>query len=74
MNHQYQLNNIYYFLKAIHNKTADSNNDGILTIQEIDDFVSDRNEGVFYKAKRLHGVEQTPTLEGTNKDRVLVRY
>lgn len=64
----------YFFLKAIHNKNADFNKDNKLTFDEIYRYISDKTEGVPYYARRLHGVEQTPTIEGKYKGKVLVRY
>ncbi len=64
----------YFFLKALCG-FADRNKDNKITFQEIYDFVSDRAEGVPYWAKRLHGGRiQIPTLQGSNKNKVLVRY
>ena len=64
----------YFFLKAI-GGSADMNRDKKVTFQEIYDFISDKAEGVPYWAKRLHGGRiQTPTLQGKNKNKVLVRY
>jgi len=64
----------YFFLKAIQDKNADFNKDNKLTFDEIYRFISDKTEGVPYYARRLHGVEQTPTIEGKYKGKVLVRY
>lgn len=64
----------YFFLKAIHNKNADYDKDDRLTFDEIFRFISDNSEGVPYYARRIHGVEQTPTIQGQYQDKVLVRY
>lgn len=64
----------YFFLKAIHNKNADYDGDGKLTFEEIFRFVSDDTEGVPYYARRVHGVEQNPTIEGKYRGKVLVTY
>jgi hypothetical protein len=64
----------YFFLKAIHNKNADYDKDNKLTFEEIYKYISDKTEGVPYYARRIHGVEQDPTIEGQYKGRVLVRY
>jgi hypothetical protein len=64
----------YFFLKAIHNQNADANKDGQLTFKEIYRYVVDNSEGVPYFARRIHGVEQHPTIIGKNAARVLVRY
>jgi hypothetical protein len=63
----------YFFLKAMHNRNADFNKDGLLTFEEIFIFVSDPNEGVPRYARKLHNVEQNPTIMG-DKSRVLVKY
>ena len=64
----------YFFLKAIHDKNGDVNNDGQLTAQEIQNYITDHADGVPYYSKRLHGVQQTPQLEGVNKEKVIVTY
>lgn len=64
----------YFFLKAIQTKAADLNKDNKLTLREIYQFASDEAEGVPYYARRYRGVEQKPTLQGQNLDRVLVEY
>ncbi len=64
----------YFFLKAIQNRTiSDANNDGILTYQELFDYVSSQTDGVPYYSRRLHAKEQNPTLQG-NTDRVIINY
>lgn len=64
----------YFFLKAMHNRNADLDGDGTLTFDEVYTYISDKTEGVPYYARRLHGVEQTPTIEGQFKDKVLIKY
>lgn len=64
----------YFFLKAIHNKNADVNQDNQLTFKEIYRYLSNQTEGVPYWARRLHNVEQMPVLQGKNVERVLVKY
>lgn len=64
----------YFFLKAIHNKNADYDKDDNLTFDEIYNYISDKTEGVPYYARRIHGVEQTPTIEGKYQDKVFVKY
>ena len=64
----------YFFLKAMHNKNADANNDSQLTAQEIQNYITDHAEGVPYYSKRLHGVQQTPQLKGINKEKVIITY
>ena len=64
----------YFFLKAIQNKSqSDSNGDGQLTLSEIHKVIADNTRGIPYWARRLHGIEQHPTLEGKNSDFVLFK-
>ena len=37
-------------------------------------YVSDKSEGVPYYARRIHGVEQDPTIQGSYKKKVLIKY
>lgn len=64
----------YYFLKAIHNKNADSDGNNALTYEEIYKYISDNSDGVPYQARRVHGVEQTPTIEGDYQNKVMLKY
>ncbi len=64
----------YFFLKAIHNQNADANRDGQLTFKEIYQYIANDSEGVPYFARRIHGVEQHPTIKGKNTSQVLVKY
>jgi uncharacterized caspase-like protein len=60
----------YFFLKGLKGE-ADADNDGKVTISELEQFVIDKTEGVPYYARRLHNREQTPVVSG-NKNRVIV--
>ncbi len=65
----------YFFLKAIKDKeSSDKNEDNKLTYQEIFDYLSDSSEGVPYYARRLHGIQQTPTIFGENTDLEFVKF
>ena len=64
----------YFFLKSIHDKNADLNNNNKLTANEIIKFISSNSEGVPYYSRRIHGVEQNPQLFGKNKERIIVNY
>jgi len=64
----------YFFLKGIHSKAADMNKDGKITVTELYDYISNNNEGVPYYARRLHGIDQTPTVEGKDRSKVIVTY
>ena len=62
----------YFFLKAIHDRErADANQDKQLTYSEIFNYIT--NE-VVYAARRLHGVDQQPSLQGGNKDGILISF
>lgn len=65
----------YFFLKAIHDfKNSDKNSDRNLTFQEIYNYLSDNSEGVPYYARRLNGIEQHPTIQGTDKEKIFVKF
>ena len=59
----------YFFLKGLKGE-ADSNNDNVITVGEIGQYL---RENVPYMARRLHGREQTPVVEGKSQ-MILVRY
>ncbi len=64
----------YFFLRAIKDKeNSDLNKDGKLTFQEIYNYISSPTEGIPYYARRLHGREQHPTLQGSG-NRIFVDY
>ena len=62
----------YFFLKGLGGE-ADTDNDGKVTISELEQFVTDKTEGVPYYARRLHSREQTPVVSG-DKSRVIVQF
>ena len=64
----------YFFLKGIHDRAADLNNDGVVTVEEMYSYLANRTEGVPYFARRVNGIEQTPTITGEASGKVLVRY
>lgn len=64
----------YFFLKAIQDANADYDGDKQLKMREIHQYVSDKSEGVPYYARRYRNVDQTPTIQGTQQDFVLVTY
>lgn len=65
----------YFFLKALQDKdNSDKNKDGKLSYQEIFDYVSDKTEGVPYYARSIHGVDQTPAIQGTGVENVFIEY
>lgn len=67
----------YFFLKAIQSPAkSDVNKDGLLTIEEIYNFVKHPNNGVPFYSKYQYGEarEQHPMLLGKEPGRVLVEY
>jgi len=60
----------YYYLLGLQGK-ADDNNDRIITIAEINQFVESNVPGV---ARRLYNREQTPTFYTNDNTRVLLTY
>lgn len=65
----------YFFLKALQDKDkSDKNKDGKLSFQEIFDYVSDKTEGVPYYARSIHGVDQTPAIQGTGVKNIFIEF
>lgn len=64
----------YFFLKGIHNKNADTNNNNELTFSELYKYISDNNDGVPYYSRKIHGIEQNPQILGKNKNKVFFTY
>jgi hypothetical protein len=65
----------YFFLKALQdNDKSDKNKDGKLSFKEIFEYVSDKTEGVPYYARSIHGVDQTPTIQGTGVSNIFIEY
>ena len=62
----------YFFLKGLQG-AADTDNDKNVTISELEQFVTDKTEGVPYYARRLHSRTQTPVVSG-DKERVIVQF
>lgn len=62
----------YFFLKAIQDKTADTDKNNKITLNEIYRFVSDETEAVPYLARKLHGIDQNPVIQGNSINTILV--
>ena len=65
----------FMLLKALQSPERidrDSNRD--ITYQEVFDFLADDQNGVPYYARRLHDIEQTPTIKGKNTQGIMLRY
>jgi hypothetical protein len=59
----------YYFLKGLQG-AADKNQDGNITLQEMEQWLTDTSEGLPYMARRLYSREQLPQVWG-NQSKVL---
>lgn len=65
----------YFFLKGIREtEKSDKNSDGILTYQELFEYLSDNSEGVPYFARKLSNVDQNPTIQGNASNQTLIKY
>jgi len=64
----------YFLLKALKDKTSDTNRDGKLTYDEVYSYIADKSEGVPYYARRINGVEQNPTISGQYQGKIFMAY
>ncbi|MEZ4830101.1 MAG: caspase family protein [Bacteroidia bacterium] len=65
----------WFFLRAIHDcQRADKNKDRQLTLAEVHAYISDQSEGIPYYARRLHGIDQHPVMQGQNQDIVIMSW
>ena len=62
----------YFFLKGLGGE-ADTDKNGKVTVSELEQFLTDKTEGVPYYARRLNNREQTPVVSG-DKSRVMVQF
>jgi hypothetical protein len=62
----------YFFLESL--SKGDTNNDGILTYQEVFNHVADEQSGVPHFARSLKGREQTPEIRGNYKGKTLFKF
>lgn len=63
------------FLNALKDyKTTDANSDRKVTLQEVYDRISSSAEGIPYLARKFHGIEQTPMIQGELNDKILFQY
>jgi hypothetical protein len=63
----------YFFLKGLKEAAnSDKNKDGLLTYEELFEYISNNSEGVPYFARKLHNVEQNPTIQGNIKNQILI--
>lgn len=57
-----------------HPYEVDQDNNRELTYQEVYDYIAHDQKGVPYYARRLHDIEQTPTIYGKNTQGILLKY
>ena len=62
----------YFFLKGLKG-AADADGNGQITVAELERYLTDENDGVPYWSRRIHSRPQTPQVQASNADRVLVR-
>jgi hypothetical protein len=62
----------YFFLKAIQDPNADKDKNNKITFNEVYRYVSDETEGVPFFARKLHGIDQNPVIQGVEPNGVLV--
>ncbi len=63
----------YFFLKGLQG-AADLNNNKVLTVGELQSYLTDEDDGVPYWSRREFQRPQMPQVTATQKDYVLVRY
>ena len=61
----------YFFLKGLRGD-ADADGNGAITVQELEDYVTDPADGVPYWARRLKSRDQMPVVLASDKNKVLV--
>lgn len=65
----------FMLLKALHlPELVDKDRDQMLTYQEVFDYIANDQNGVPYYARRLHDIEQTPTIKGKNTQGIMLKY
>ena len=65
----------FFFLKALHQMDkVDANQNREVTYKEIYDYITDKNYGIPYYARRLNDLEQMPTIQGADPETVLLKY
>lgn len=63
----------YFFLLGLKGR-ADQNEDGVVTVGEMERYLTDEDDGVPRYALRLHNRPQMPEVTANNLEHVLVRY
>lgn len=63
----------YFFLKGLKGD-GDLDGDGKVTVAEMKKYLTDPDDGVPHHSQRIHSRRQTPDVQTTEEDRVLVEY
>ncbi|MCP9290643.1 caspase family protein [Gracilimonas sediminicola] len=63
----------YFLLKGFKGE-ADLDNDGILTKSELQNYLTDQDDGIPYFARRLHNRIQTPEIISNEYEETLIKY
>ncbi|MCX6139044.1 MAG: caspase family protein [Ignavibacteriales bacterium] len=63
----------YFFLKGLQG-AADTNRDGVITVQEMEDYVRDENSAVPYISRREYQRMQMPQVITKDKQKMLVKF
>lgn len=65
----------YYFLKAFQEKEkVDADKNNTITFKELAGYIADKTQGVPSLARKLHNVDQNPTIQGTGVENVFINY
>ena len=65
----------FFFLKALNQpEKVDKDQDRQITYKEIFEYITDKNYGIPYYARRLNDLEQTPTIQGASPEGVMLQY
>jgi hypothetical protein len=65
----------YFFLRAFQEKEkVDEDKNNVITFKELASYISDKTQGVPSLARRLHNVDQNPTIQGTGVENNFLSY
>lgn len=65
----------YFFLRAFQEKEkVDADKNNTITFRELANYIADKTQGVPSLARKLHNVDQNPTIQGTGVENVFLSY
>ncbi len=65
----------YFFLRAFQEKEkVDADKNNTITFKELASYIADKTQGVPSLARKLHNVDQNPTIQGTGVENVFISY